>query len=132
PDPAWTADGHVSVKWLPVSPVTGRLDAFQWRVPLAELSSPDRFIDEEVPAVVTDVAAEPAAPTAPAGAPAAAAASASVADDDDDDAPAYDGSPHAGARAASPSPAEAATHASQSPSAPASRPVSLPAAPPRR
>jgi len=36
-DPAWTADGHVSDRWLPVSPVTGRLDAFQWRVPLAEL-----------------------------------------------------------------------------------------------
>ena len=36
-DPAWTADGHVSDRWLPVSPVTGRLDAFQWKVPLAEL-----------------------------------------------------------------------------------------------
>jgi len=36
-DPAWTADGLVSEQWMPVSPVTGRLDAFQWRVPLAEL-----------------------------------------------------------------------------------------------
>jgi HemY protein len=36
-DPAWTADGFVSDRWLPVSPVTGRLDAFQWKVPLAEL-----------------------------------------------------------------------------------------------
>ncbi len=35
PDPAWTADGYVSDRWLPVSPVTGRLDAFTWRVPLA-------------------------------------------------------------------------------------------------
>ena len=34
PDPAWTADGYVSDRWLPVSPVTGRLDAFEWRVPL--------------------------------------------------------------------------------------------------
>lgn len=34
PDPQWTADGHVSDRWLPVSPVTGRLDAFEWRVPL--------------------------------------------------------------------------------------------------
>ena len=32
-DPAWTADGVVSDTWLPVSPVTGALDAFQWRVP---------------------------------------------------------------------------------------------------
>ena len=35
PDPAWTADGHVSDRWLPASPVTGRLDAFEWRVPLS-------------------------------------------------------------------------------------------------
>lgn len=34
PDPQWTADGHVSDRWLPVSPVSGRLDAFEWRVPL--------------------------------------------------------------------------------------------------
>jgi HemY protein len=38
-DPAWTADGYVSDRWLPVSPVTGRLDAFQWKVPVAELES---------------------------------------------------------------------------------------------
>jgi HemY protein len=34
PDPQWTADGHVTDRWHPVSPVTGRLDAFEWRVPL--------------------------------------------------------------------------------------------------
>jgi len=34
PDPQWTADGYVSDRWLPVSPVTGRIDAFVWRVPL--------------------------------------------------------------------------------------------------
>lgn len=37
-DPAWTADGIVSDHWLPVSPVSGRLDAFAWKVPLAELA----------------------------------------------------------------------------------------------
>ena len=36
-DPAWTADGLISDRWMPVSPVTGRLDAFQWKDPLAEL-----------------------------------------------------------------------------------------------
>jgi HemY protein len=36
-DPAWTADGCVSDRWMPVSPVSGRLDAFQWKVPLAEI-----------------------------------------------------------------------------------------------
>ncbi|MPZ57152.1 MAG: heme biosynthesis protein HemY [Rhizobiales bacterium] len=39
-DPAWTADGIVSDRWLPVSPVSGRLDAFEWRVPVAELAAP--------------------------------------------------------------------------------------------
>ncbi len=33
-DPAWTADGVVSNSWQPTSPVTGTLDAFQWRVPV--------------------------------------------------------------------------------------------------
>jgi HemY protein len=39
PDPVWTADGYVSASWRPVSPVTGRLDAFQWQAPLAALPS---------------------------------------------------------------------------------------------
>ena len=38
-DPVWTADGYVSEKWRPVSPVSGRLDAFQWQMPLAALPS---------------------------------------------------------------------------------------------
>ncbi len=33
-DPAWTADGFVAERWMPVSPVSGTLDAFQWRVPV--------------------------------------------------------------------------------------------------
>ena len=33
-DPAWTADGFVADRWMPVSPVSGALDAFQWRVPV--------------------------------------------------------------------------------------------------
>ena len=43
-DPAWTADGFVSDRWAPVSPVTGALDAFQWKVPV-EQSGPH---DEEL------------------------------------------------------------------------------------
>jgi HemY protein len=38
-DPVWTADGYVSDRWRPVSPVTGRLDAFKWQTPLAALPS---------------------------------------------------------------------------------------------
>jgi HemY protein len=35
-DPVWTADGTVSDRWLPVSP-NGRLDGFEWKVPLAQI-----------------------------------------------------------------------------------------------
>jgi len=36
-DPKWTADGIVSETWQPVSPVTGELGAFQWKVPIERL-----------------------------------------------------------------------------------------------
>jgi len=39
-DPAWVADGIVSDKWLPLSPVTGRLDAFEWKVPFGQIEGP--------------------------------------------------------------------------------------------
>jgi HemY protein len=39
-DPAWVADGFVSDKWLPVSPVTGRLDAFEWKAPFGQIEGP--------------------------------------------------------------------------------------------
>jgi HemY protein len=59
PDPAWTADGYVSDRWLPVSPVTGRLDAFEWRVPLAGIvNAAAPVIEPET--VVAPVALAPA------------------------------------------------------------------------
>lgn len=36
-DPAWVADGYVSDRWAPLSPVSGRLDAFEWRAPAERL-----------------------------------------------------------------------------------------------
>ena len=55
PDPQWTADGYVSDRWLPVSPVSGRIDAFQWRVPLTgAIAAP--VIEAELPAAVGAVA----------------------------------------------------------------------------
>lgn len=36
-DPAWVADGVEAEHWAPVSPVTGRLDAFEWRAPVERL-----------------------------------------------------------------------------------------------
>jgi HemY protein len=40
-DPAWTADGFVADRWAPVSPVTGALDAFQWKVPVEQTGPHD-------------------------------------------------------------------------------------------
>jgi HemY protein len=62
-DPAWTADGLVSPKWLPVSPATGRLDAFEWKVPLADLTPPGRVIEQSEEAV--SYPAEPLRDAAP-------------------------------------------------------------------
>jgi len=82
-DPAWTADGYVSDRWRPVSPVTGRLDAFQWLTPVASLPSgkgdaielspfeeamlatPTRAVVLEPPDAGSAPAAEPAAAAAP-------------------------------------------------------------------
>lgn len=45
-DPVWTADGQASDVWLPASPVTGRLDAFEWKVPVAEIGGPVLQVDD--------------------------------------------------------------------------------------
>jgi HemY protein len=65
-DPAWTADGAVAETWMPVSPVTGRLDAFEWRVPVAELTPRGRLIEEApLPGALAATAAGDAAPAEP-------------------------------------------------------------------
>ncbi|PWV98261.1 HemY protein [Hoeflea marina] len=51
-DPAWTADGYVSDTWEPVSPVSGTLDAFEWKVPLEQLSGP--LLDHETATASVD------------------------------------------------------------------------------
>jgi len=49
-DPAWTADGFISRTWIPVSPVTGELGAFRWRVPVEGIAhaEPEDTGDPEV------------------------------------------------------------------------------------
>ncbi|TIV37195.1 MAG: heme biosynthesis protein HemY [Mesorhizobium sp.] len=61
-DPAWVADGVISERWAPVSPVTGKLDAFTWRAPMERLG---QLIDSETDAAVPAITAAP-----PAAAPA--------------------------------------------------------------
>jgi HemY protein len=40
-DPLWIADGVASETWAPVSPVSGRLDAFVWKTPTEVLAGPE-------------------------------------------------------------------------------------------
>ncbi|MCY0148989.1 heme biosynthesis protein HemY [Hoeflea sp. G2-23] len=81
-DPAWTADGYVSENWEPVSPVTGKLDAFEWKVPVEQLAGP--ALDNETPAGAFDRAMASLPPVrerdVPAAAPTVVAAAAPVAD----------------------------------------------------
>ena len=63
-DPAWVADGFVSDRWAPVSPVTGRLDAFEWRVPMERIAPVIDQDEPELPALAAPPVAvvEPAPP----------------------------------------------------------------------
>lgn len=53
-DPAWTADGVVADRWAPVSPVTGEIDAFEWKVPVEKVgpSSAALALDDLLPLAV--------------------------------------------------------------------------------
>lgn len=46
-DPMWIADGVAAPGWAPVSPVTGKLDAFAWTMPQASLPGPDEGEGED-------------------------------------------------------------------------------------
>lgn len=59
-DPQWTADGHVSEQWLPVSPVTGELGAFQWKVPVSRIGAEPEGPAAPVPAPSAPALAQPA------------------------------------------------------------------------
>jgi len=68
-DRAWIADGYVSDRWLPVSPVTGAVDAFEWKAPvdaigrgddtllIEEHMEPPRDASAMVPAPAQEIAA---------------------------------------------------------------------------
>jgi HemY protein len=59
-DPAWTADGFVSDRWMPISPVSGRLDAFQWKVPVEEVVVEGGMIEGHAPAAAIESSPPPA------------------------------------------------------------------------
>jgi HemY protein len=74
-DRAWIADGYISDRWLPVSPVTGAVDGFEWKAPVDAIGrGDDTLVVEERFAPVAPQApppplaaprAEPAAPAEP-------------------------------------------------------------------
>jgi HemY protein len=67
-DRAWIADGYVSDRWLPVSPVTGAVDAFEWKAPMDAIGRGDDTLLVEEPAPVMREA--PASLAPPSEAPA--------------------------------------------------------------
>jgi len=75
-DKAWVADGVACDAWAPVSPVSGKLDAFRWQAPAERLSAPvEPVVDEPAPlpelapVVVESAALTPVAPPVLAEAP---------------------------------------------------------------
>jgi HemY protein len=135
-DPAWTADGVVSARWSPVSPVTGALDAMRWAVPVevagersAAAALAARMEALVAPALPRETQVEAASPTPPAG-PAGPAAPPEVRDAPQPVAPVPASPPaqalppaQAAARttAPAPSPAPATTAVPATPTAPSPR-----------
>jgi HemY protein len=66
-DPAWTADAFVSEQWQPISPVSGRLDAFEWKDPLAGEDHGTVIEHSALPQVPATIGTPRPAPAPPAG-----------------------------------------------------------------
>jgi len=62
-DPAWTADGVTVEEWEPTSPISGKLDALEWKVPVS--AQPAR------PIAITDASEAGAGPIVESALPAA-------------------------------------------------------------
>jgi HemY protein len=72
-DPVWTADGQVFEHWAPISPVSGRLDAFEWKVVADRLPVRAAFeIEAEEAGVTPETAIEVVPPPVDAAPPPAA------------------------------------------------------------
>jgi HemY protein len=113
-DPAWTADGVVSEQWLPVSPVTGRIDAFEWKVPLAELPGPGPAAESAREPTIEAAPMAPGGGSVPAPARADASAAAGAIPDGDRNAGATDvRTPSPPMRNAAPAPPAAKPPAAQ-------------------
>ncbi|MBP31090.1 heme biosynthesis HemY N-terminal domain-containing protein [Methylobacterium sp.] len=76
-DRVWIADGIATETWAPVSPVTGRLDAFTWREPPNTLAAAPAVEPEAAPAApaLVPAATRPSAPVPGSVAPSTSALS---------------------------------------------------------
>lgn len=91
-DPVWIADGTVSEEWAAVSPVSGRLDAFEWKEPVEQIGGPSTASDYsklatlplEEPKDVTDVSKDATVATTAAAAAGATITVAAGTEDKDD------------------------------------------------
>src|SRR5690606_13506708 len=66
-DPVWTADGITADEWEPVSPVTGKLDASEWRVPTSAVATrvaPESAITARLPPAAPEEPRQPPDPGA--------------------------------------------------------------------
>lgn len=79
-DSAWTADGYVAEHWAPISPISGKLDAFEWKVPVEMLDGPGDVVDYS--SLATEPLPEEIKPVIP-----VIAAAAIIADDEQNNAP---------------------------------------------
>lgn len=59
-DAAWTADGYIADEWAPLSPISGALDAFEWRVPSANSGDGRDLALEDIPPGPRDFPPAPA------------------------------------------------------------------------
>jgi len=67
-DPTWVAEGRVFTRWAPISPVSGQIDAFEWKIasqPLARLRTPEIDVETEHGASEEDQLGEKAAAHSP-------------------------------------------------------------------
>lgn len=64
-DPVWTADGITAEEWEPLSPVTGKLDAFEWRVPTSAVATRTGTTPALPPSPASEPPRPPAAPEKP-------------------------------------------------------------------
>lgn len=121
-DPRWIADGMVSERWLPISPVSGRIDAFVWTTPPSEIAAiaavvPETDVPRRLPPAPKALPAQQPQTEPKPSSPAASAATvnATSAENPASSAPAASAAAPAASQPATPAPAETPARAGSRP-----------------